>query len=143
MTAENSDKPSNEARAQLTAFAQEHRGNLMLEALAAACAIISHADGRSSLIERWRLSTVLADDPLLAAMPPGALAEESEMHLRAFIVDPTAARAAALLQVARLAPEPHKARMVLDACILVTRADRQVHPAEMQALHDIKAALNI
>ncbi len=143
MTAKSSDRIFNAARAELGAFAQEHRGNVMMEALAAAFEIISHADGRSSLIERWRLSTVLADDPLLAAMPQNALVEECAMHRRAFIANPIAARAAALLQVARLASEPHKARMVLDACVLVTRADMQIHPAEVQALLDIKVALNV
>ena len=105
MTTKDRDKVSDDAGAQMTAFAQEFRGSLMLEALAGACAIISYADGQSSLIERWRFSKVLADDPLLAAMPETALAEEWAMHRQAFITDPKAAREAALLLVARLAPE--------------------------------------
>jgi hypothetical protein len=52
MTTIDRDKVSDEGGAQLTAFAQEFRGSLMLEALAGACAIISYADGQSSLIER-------------------------------------------------------------------------------------------
>jgi tellurite resistance protein len=143
MTTQDSDKPSDETRAQLTALAQEFRGSLMLEALAAACAITSYADGQSSLIERWRFSKVLADDPLLAAMPEAALAEEWAMHRQAFITDPKAAREAALLLVARLAPEPDKARLVLDACARVLHADREVRPIEVQTLRDIAAALKL
>ena len=123
--------------------AQEHRGALMVEALAAACAVISHADGRSSPIERWRLSTVLADDPLFAALPREIAAEASDAHRRAFRADPAAAREAALRQVARLAPDPGKARIVFDACVLVLRADGQTPPAEVQALRDVKAALGL
>jgi tellurite resistance protein len=143
MTTKDRDKVSDEAGAQLTAFAQEFRGSLMHEALAAACAIISYADGQSSLIERWRFSKVLADDPLLAAMPETALAEEWAMHRQAFITDPKAAREAALLLVARLAPEPDKALVVLDACARVIHADREVRPTEVQTLRDIAAALNL
>ena len=135
--------PSESASARVAIAAQEHRGALMLEALVAACAVIAHADGRSSAIERWRLLTVVADDPLLKALPRNAVTEATAEHRRAFLADPAAARAAALQQVGRLAPEPHKARMVLDACILVTRADGRTDAAEAQALRDVKAALGL
>ena len=128
---------------RISGAAQQHRGILMVEALVAACAVIARADGKSSPIERWRLSTVLADDPLLASLPADIADEASEMHRRAFLSDPVAARAAALQQVARVASEPHKARMVFDACVLVTRADQRTHPAELQALRDVKAALKV
>lgn len=125
------------------AAAQQHRGVLMMEALIAACAVIAQADGKSSAIERWRLATVLADDKLLAALPQDIAATASANHRRDFLADPAAARAAALEAVARLAPEPQKALMVFDACLLVTRADERTHPAELQTLRDVKAALGL
>lgn len=115
----------------------------MLEALIAACAIISYADSRSALIERWKLVELLSDDPLLAALPKSAVAEEWAAHRRAFSAAPAAARAQALQTVARLASEPHKGRMVLDACVRIMNADRQAGEAELQALRDIKDALRL
>ncbi|HQT75525.1 MAG: hypothetical protein B7Z80_09595 [Rhodospirillales bacterium 20-64-7] len=138
-----SNRPADADPTQLTAFAQEFRGALMLEALVAACAVISYADARSSLIERWRMLEVLAEDPLLASLPKAALAEEWATHRQAFTANPAAARDAALRQVARLAPEPHKARMVLDACIRIVNADQTAGSAELQALRAIAAALKL
>lgn len=143
MPTRSSPGPQHPGRRQMAVAAQEFRGVLMVEALVAACAVISHADGRSSPIERWRLSTVLAGDPLLAQLPRDLVAEASRAHRDAFLADPAAARAAALHQVAFLAPEPYKAQIVLDACMLVTHADERLDPAEMQALGDIKLALGL
>ena len=55
MPTRSSPGPQDGARRQMAIAAQEFRGVLMVEALIAACAVISHADGRSSPIERWRL----------------------------------------------------------------------------------------
>ena len=115
----------------------------MLEALIAACAIISYADSRSALIERLKLVELLSEDPLLAALPKSAVAEEWSAHRQAFAAAPAAARAQALQTVARLASEPHKGRMVLDACVRIMNADRQTGEAELQALRDIKDALRL
>lgn len=136
-------EPAHGPDADLRPFAQEFRGALMLEALIAGCAVISYTDRKSSLIERWRLLDVLARDPLLAALPKAAVAEEWGAHRQAFAADADAAREAALRQVARLAPEPQKARMVLDACIRIASADKQASPEELRALRDIAAALQL
>ncbi len=136
-------EPTGGGPGPMGAAAQQHRGVLMMEALIAACAVIAQADGQSSPIERWRLSTVLADDKLLAALPQDVAATASAKHRRAFLADPAAAGMAALEAVARLAPEPQKARMVFDACLLVTRADERTHSAELQALRDVKTALGL
>lgn len=136
-------RPVADASAPLAAAAQEHRGALLAEALVAACAVIAHADGTASRVEWWRVTTVFQDDALLAALPRGAVAEVRDAQRRAFLADAAAARAAALRQLARLAPEPHKARMVLDACLRIVRADGQVTPAEVQALCEVAAALGI
>jgi tellurite resistance protein len=143
MTGKGSDKSSDSNPADLTPFAAELRGTLMVEALIAAFAVISYADLVSSLIERLRLLDVVAGDPLLAAFPKAVIAEEWAMQQRAFATASDTARNAALLKVARLAPEPHKARMVLDACIRIVNADKQAGQAEIKALRDIAAALQL
>ena len=143
MIREGHDKTAPGQRVELAPFAHEFRGTLMLEALIAAFAVISYADRNSSLIERWRLVDVLTRDPLLAALPRIAVADEWRKHQLAFATDAQAARNAALQQLARLAPEPHKARMVLDACIRIAKADAQANPAELEALHDIAAVLQL
>jgi tellurite resistance protein len=142
MTSEGNSKPPDRPT-DLTPFAAELRGTVLLEAMVAAFAIISFADRTSSLIERWRLLDVVSDDPLLAALPKAVIGEEWAIHRQAFTTDPEAARKAALLQVARLAAEPHKARMVVDACARIVNADRKVRSAEVQAIRDIAAALRL
>jgi tellurite resistance protein len=143
MSGKGSRESSAESGLDLTPFAAEFRGTAMLEAMIAALAVVSYADEISSLIERWRVLDVVAGDPLLAVLPKAAIAEEWAMHRRAFAADPAAAREAALRQVARLAPEPQKARMVLDACARIVNADRQASPAEIKAIHDIAATLQL
>lgn len=143
MNAGHDNRANADENGNLAAFAAELRGALMLEALVAACAIISYADARSALIERWKLAEVIARDPLLAALPKSAIAEEWAAHRQAFAADPAAAKAQALQKVARLAPEPHKGRMVLEACIRIMTADRNTDPAELRGLRDIKDALQL
>jgi tellurite resistance protein len=143
MSGKDSRKSFAESSVDLAPFAAELRGAVMLEAMVAAFAVVSYADHVSSLIERWRVLDVVAGDPLLAVLPKAAIAEEWAMHRRAFTADPAAARQAALRQVARLASEPHKARMVLDACARIVNADTQAGPAEIKAMRDIAAALQL
>ena len=143
MTSQNRHAAAKDESENLEAFAAELRGTLMLEALIAACAIITYADAQSTPIERWTLVEMLARDPLLAALPKSVLAEEWAAHRQAFAADPADARAQALRTIARLAPEPHKGRMVLEACIRIMTADRQTAAAELQGLRDIREALQL
>ncbi|HEX2943926.1 MAG TPA: TerB family tellurite resistance protein [Rhodopila sp.] len=142
MTRTGSNPPA-DTGPEMAPFAQELRGALILEALVAACAVISYADARSSLIERWRMLEIIAGDPLLASLPKTALAEDWAMQRQAFAANPTAAREAALRQVARLASDPPTARMVLDACIRIVNADQTAGPAEVKAIQAVAEALKL
>ena len=102
-------------RDRLRAAAQEYRGELMMEALVAACALLAHADGHATGSER----------------------------LRALAADPAAAKAEALRRVACLASQPHKARVVLEACATVCRADGRVGETEVAALREVRDALGL
>ena len=61
----------------------------------------------------------------------------------AYAADPASAKAGALRRVAGLASQPHKARMVLEACATVCRADGRVGDAEMAALREVRDALGL
>lgn len=140
--------PDRSARAgllhdRLRAAAQEHRGELMMEALVAACAVLSHADGRATGSERLRALALLQDDPLMAVFPRAALRASLDAHDRAFAADPAAARAEALRRVGHLASQPHKARMVLEACATICRADGRVGETEVAALRGVRDALGL
>lgn len=128
---------------RLRVAAQEHRGELMMEALVAACAVLAHADGHASGSERLRALVLMHDDPLMAVFPQDVLRASLEAHDRAFATDPAAARAEALRRVALLASQPHKARVVLEACATIGRADGRVGEAEMAALRAVRDALGL
>lgn len=131
------------ARLELLAALIECHGERLLEATAAGCAIVAHADGEAVPAEAQRLLDVARTDPLLSMFVREAVLAEFASHARAFALDPERARADALRRVAPLAARPRLARAVLDACLAVTRADGLVHPREVEAVRLVRDALGL
>lgn len=127
----------------LRAAAHEHRGGALLDAIAAACAIVTHADARESASERLGVRTVQHDDPLLAALPADELTSRLALHAEAWRKDPAAARAAALSALAPMAADPAGARLVLAACARLPRADGTMEACEVDAVRTVRDALGL
>lgn len=127
----------------LLVAAHEHRGGALLDAIAAACAIVTHADTRESASERLGLRAVQQDDPLLAALPADELTSRLALHAEAWRTDPAAARAAALRALAPMAADPNQARLVLAACARMPRADGQTEACEVDAVRAVRDALGL
>ncbi len=121
----------------------EHRGEQLMEATVAACAIIAHADGVVVPAEVRRVISIARTDPLLCLFPPEAVLAQFEAHADAIAADFGKGRAEALRDVAPLATRPGLARVVLDACLAVTCADDRVHPGEMQAIALVRDTLGL
>lgn len=128
---------------RLLVAAHEHRGGALLDAIAAACAIVAHADARASASERFSLRAIQADDPLLAALPADELTSRLALHAEAWRKDPAAAGAAALSALAPMAADPTQARLVLAACARVPRADGQTDACELDAVRTVRDALGL
>lgn len=131
------------ARLELLEALIEDRGALLMEATAAGCAIVAHADGEVVPAETRRLLSVMRTDPLLSMFPQDAVLAEFAGHARALVHDLQRGRANALLQIMPLASHPRLARVVLEACLAVTRADGLVHPREVEAVRLVRDALGL
>lgn len=127
----------------LLAAAHEHRGGALLDAIAAACALVTHADARESVSERLGVRAVQQDDPLLAALPADELTSRLALHAEAWREDPAAARAAALSALAPMAADPNQAKLVLAACARMPRADGKTESCEVDAVLAVREALGL
>lgn len=134
---------SDMSRLQLLTAAHQHRGEALLDAIAAACAIVTHADAGECAAERRSLQALQRSDPLLAALPADELSSRLAAHAEAWRADPAAARAAALRALAPMRAEPAQARLVLDACARMPRADGHVAPREVDAVREVRDALGL
>lgn len=121
----------------------EHRGEMLMEALVAGCAVVAHGDGEAVPAERQRVFAQLRSHILLSLFPHDRVAAEFDNHARAFSRGPAQARAGALRLVAPLAPHPRLARVVLQACLDVVFADGVVHPGEVEAVGAVRDALGL
>lgn len=121
----------------------EQRAERLVHALAAACAMVAHADGQAVPAEARRMLAVIRTSPLLSAIPAEEALALFVEYARAFGANPPRARTRALRRIRRLAEEPRQARLVLNACLLVSQADGLVHPAEMAAVRQVREALGL
>jgi tellurite resistance protein TerB len=128
-------------RADLLTALIHLRSEALLEAAVAGCAVIAHSDGEVAPAERQLVFGLMRHDPLLSMFPRDVVQRAFALQHQAFSQDPDAARQAALRQVATLADRPRHALVVLEACRVMTSADRRVHPGEIEALARVRHAL--
>lgn len=121
----------------------EYRGEALMDATIAGCALIAHADGEVLPVETQRMLAVMRTDPLLSMFPRDAVVAEFEAHGRAIALHPAQGRAQALQQIKAAALQPRLARVVLNACLAVTRADGLVHPREVEQVELVRDALGL
>lgn len=133
----------NTGRTELLSAAHGYRSGALLDAIAAAVAIVTHADAGESGAERLSLRAFQRSDPLLAALPADELLVRLKEHAAAWRADPAAARAAAMLALAPMRADPAQARMVLAACARVPRADGHTDACEVDAVRAVRDALGL
>lgn len=121
----------------------EYRGEALMDATIAGCALVAHADGEVAPAETQRMLAVMRTDPLLSMFPRDAVVAEFEAHGRAIALHPAQGRAQALRQIKTAALQPRLARVVLNACLAVTRADGRTHPREVEQVELVRDALGL
>ncbi len=131
------------SRVELLAAAHRHRGGALLDAIAAACALVTHADAEETAAERRGLRAFQLSDPLLAALPADELSSRLADHAAAWRADPAAAQAAALRVLAPLRAEPDQARLVLEACARMVPVDGRIEAEELDAVRLVRHALGL
>lgn len=128
---------------ELRLEAEAAGGEPLLQALVAAAAIISYADGRMDMAERRRLIEAFSASPPLDGFSVADLAEELAYYMRAYAYDPISAEARALAGLETTVLSPGHKQIVTEMCGRVLAADGMVHPAELGALDRIQKVLEV
>jgi len=105
-----------------------------LDALVAACALVSHADGRVTAEERGRMLERMRGLAIFAVFGVEDALEVFEALDRRFEQDPEAARIEAEIAVRRLRGRDDAARVVVNSACAVAVADGGLDAEERDAL---------
>ena len=136
-----SDRHDPVDKVRLTGDAETTSRADLVAAMTAACALISHADGKVDATERRRVLQLMRALPAFGGFSSGTVAEEFARHERAFATEPFHAREKMLDTIEDWSPSASEVQMLLFACQHVLEADGIFHPQEYQALSDVGKAL--
>lgn len=109
-----------------------------MEASIAAGMIISHADGSADVAEYRRILGLFKAHPVLKAFSVDDIGREISDHEAAFALDPGDALRRAREQIRHADLTDRQFNTLIGLCLAVLEADTVNHPAEEQALEDIR-----
>jgi tellurite resistance protein len=115
----------------------------LIEAVAAAYALIVHSDGEPAHVERQQLFTILRNNPALSRLPRPEIADASAEHEANFRLDAEVAQEIAREKLAALAGEAAAGDLILALCRELIAADGVLHPAERRQFGEIKRLLGL
>ncbi|MBV8848644.1 MAG: tellurite resistance TerB family protein [Methylobacteriaceae bacterium] len=113
----------------------------LIEAIAAAYALVAHSDGEVAAIERQQLFTILRNHPLLSRLPRPDIADATAVHEANFRLDPEVAQEIAREKLIAIADETAASDLVLAVCRELIAADGVLHPSERRQFGEIKRLL--
>jgi tellurite resistance protein len=114
----------------------------LIEAIAAAYALIAHSDGEPAGIERQQLFTILRNRPALSSLPRTEIAQASAVHEANFRLDPEIAQEIAREKLIAI-DESAASDIILALCRELIAADGVLHPAERRQFREIKTLLGV
>lgn len=115
----------------------------LIEALAAASAMIAFADGVSSPDEREELLAVFEEEDRLTDIDLDDLFDAFDDYADRFEEDKAAAETEALTAVAVFDDQPELGRLILRGALAVASSDGTLSPAEEAAVHRLCDALGL
>jgi tellurite resistance protein len=115
----------------------------LIDAVAAAYALIVHSDGEPAHIERQQLFTILRNNPALSRLPRPEIADATAEHEANFRLDPEVAQEIAREKLSGIAGEGAAADVILALCRELIAADGVLHPAERRQFGEIKRLLGL
>ncbi|MBV9394876.1 MAG: tellurite resistance TerB family protein [Methylobacteriaceae bacterium] len=115
----------------------------LVDAVAAAYALIVHSDGEPAHIERQQLFTILRNNPALIRLPRSELADATAEHEANFRLDAEVAQEIAREKLSAIATEGASADLILALCRELIAADGVLHPAERREFGEIKRLLGL
>ena len=113
----------------------------LMEAMAAAYALMAHADGEVAGAERRRIFAIFRAHPAMSVFSRDEISEEIAAHEAGFRLDPELAQQIAREKLAAIAGQGRAVHTVLTVCRDLIPADGIAHPAEYRILAEIKALL--
>jgi tellurite resistance protein len=115
----------------------------LIDAIAAAYALIVHSDGEPAAVERQQLFTILRNNPALSRLSRPDIAHESAVHEANFRLDAEVAQEIAREKLSAIADESAAADLILGVCRELIAADGVLHPAERRQFGEIKVLLGL
>ncbi len=114
-----------------------------MEAIVAACALVSSADGEIATAERRRFLTLARSEPRLATFSFEELVEEFASHAATFRMDTELGHELAAEKLEPFRDRTREAYIILETCRQIVPADGQCHPAELRMLDRIRELLGL
>ncbi len=127
----------------LAADAAEFREPAFRDALIAAVALVTHADGAMAAAERSRFLSLIEEDPALATFGRDAVLRELATHEANYRFDPEVGAEMAREKLVQIAGRTRICSALVRICRAVIPADGVIHPAEHRALAEIRSVLGI
>ena len=127
---------------QLVPHDDEHAVQL-LNAMAAACALLAISDGYIAVSERKKFLASVAAQPILNYFGHQAVAGQFALHEQELKKNPARGMREAFAAIRPLAARPQEAAAVVDACWAVLSADGFARRPEFHALDAIRRALGL
>jgi tellurite resistance protein len=115
----------------------------LVDAVAAAYALIVHSDGDPAHVERQQLFTILRNNTALCRLPRPEIAQASAEHEANFRLDPEVAQEIAREKLSAIAGEGAAADLILALCRELIAADGILHPGERRQFGEIKRLLGL
>lgn len=120
--------------AELAEELEDEVGEDLIEALAAATAMVAFADGVSSPEEREELLSVFEEEDRLTEVDLDDLFDAFDDYAERFEEDPAAAENEVLTAVAVFDDSPDLGRLIVRAALAVASTDGTLSPAEEKAV---------
>ncbi|MCX7746461.1 MAG: TerD family protein [Clostridia bacterium] len=126
----------NQAR-QAREIMHRYMGNDLTDALVAAAALVTAADGRIQPAERDRLINYFRTSDVMRGMDIGRVIQRFDYFIYKLQTDFMMGKAEALSAVGRLRDKPDAARLVVRLCVAIGFADGEFSSIEKNMVHEI------
>lgn len=115
----------------------------VLDAVVAACALVSMADGRLDPSERQKMTEFVHQSDELRVFDTNKVLQQFNLFVQKIERDPIIGRAEAFKALSRIRTKPEIARLVARYCIAIGYADGHFDPSEQQVVSEICMELGL
>ncbi|HLS77757.1 MAG TPA: TerB family tellurite resistance protein [Nocardia sp.] len=130
-------------RKQLMEKKNEFRGGAFRDAVMGMCALVAAADGTIDPGERMRVANLISTEPALDAFPADELRLLFDSNCDRVLADPAFGKTHLMQQITKVAGKPDQAHAVVQIGVMIANADGKLDLAEIHAVREACAALNI